>query len=65
MTRRALQHITLQTKAKNFQPKNNGNYLTAEDIKVKSNYSKEDIKDLGHLDFVAGIAPNLRGPYST
>ncbi|WVK15335.1 methylmalonyl-CoA mutase [Flavivirga abyssicola] len=40
-------------------------FLTAEDIAVKSSYSKDDIKDLEHLGFVAGIAPNLRGPYST
>jgi methylmalonyl-CoA mutase len=38
---------------------------TAEDIKVKSNYQSADLATLDHLDFVAGIAPNLRGPYST
>lgn len=38
---------------------------TAEDIKVKSVYQKSDLTNLKHLDFVAGIAPNLRGPYST
>nr|WP_233783450.1 methylmalonyl-CoA mutase [Flavivirga eckloniae] len=40
-------------------------FSTAEGIKVKSSYTKDDIKDLEHLGFVAGIAPNLRGPYST
>ena len=38
---------------------------TAEDITLKSTYSKEDIEGLEHLNFVAGITPNLRGPYST
>ena len=40
-------------------------FETAEKITIKSKYSKEDIKNVEHLDFVAGIAPNLRGPYST
>jgi methylmalonyl-CoA mutase len=35
-----------------------------EHIKLKSS-TKEPKKDFKHEDFVAGIAPNLRGPYST
>ncbi|MDY2588148.1 methylmalonyl-CoA mutase [Winogradskyella aquimaris] len=65
MTRRALQHITLQNKVQDKQQKTNDGFLTAENITVKSNYASDDIKQLDHLDFVAGIAPNLRGPYST
>ncbi|WP_431472763.1 methylmalonyl-CoA mutase [Nonlabens sp. SCSIO 43208] len=38
---------------------------TAEGIAIKTNYSPDDIDDVEHRDFVAGIAPNLRGPYST
>ena len=41
------------------------NFLTAEGIELKSTYSEQDIENLGHLDFGAGFAPNLRGPYST
>jgi len=63
MSRKNLQHINLKTSAE--KENTSTDFLTAEDIKVKSNYSKEDLKDLEHLDFVAGIAPNLRGPYST
>ncbi|MDG4716280.1 methylmalonyl-CoA mutase [Winogradskyella marincola] len=63
MSRKNLQHIELKSKCQ--EPNANSHFITAEDIKVKSNYSKEDLKDLEHLDFVAGIAPNLRGPYST
>lgn len=44
---------------------NSNTWLTAEQISVKSNYTKVDIKGLNHLDFAAGISPNLRGPYST
>ncbi len=40
-------------------------YETSEGIEIKKYYSKEDIEDLEHLNYVAGLAPNLRGPYST
>ncbi|MDP2687938.1 MAG: methylmalonyl-CoA mutase [Aequorivita sp.] len=40
-------------------------FSTAENIALKKEYSKEDIENLHHLNFVAGIAPHLRGPYST
>jgi methylmalonyl-CoA mutase len=38
---------------------------TAEDIKVKPSYTAADIKEAKHLGFAAGIAPFLRGPYSS
>jgi len=65
MSRKNLQHIELNSKAKGKELKPKSQFKTAEDINLKSTYSKEDIKNLKHLDFVAGIAPNLRGPYST
>jgi len=65
MSRKNLQHITIEPNANSQEPRAKSHFLTAEDIDVKSTYSKEDIKDLEHLNFVAGIAPNLRGPYST
>ncbi|MGB5983348.1 MAG: methylmalonyl-CoA mutase [Nonlabens sp.] len=40
-------------------------FETSEGIAIKKKYYKEDLKNLEHLDFAAGIAPNLRGPYST
>ena len=40
-------------------------YDTAEGIAVKSLYTTADIRDLGHIGFAAGLAPNLRGPYSS
>jgi methylmalonyl-CoA mutase len=38
---------------------------TAEGIQIKSEYAHDDIKDFEHLEYAAGLAPNLRGPYST
>ena len=40
-------------------------WLTAEQIPVKANYTAKDLEELEHLNYAAGIAPNLRGPYST
>src|SRR6056300_434293 len=38
---------------------------TAEQIELKSAYFEEDIISLKQVNYVAGIAPYLRGPYST
>lgn len=38
---------------------------TSTSLESNKTYSNDDINQLGHLDFVAGIAPFLRGPYST
>jgi len=40
-------------------------WLTAEQIPVKSFYTKEDERGIQHLNYAAGIPPFLRGPYST
>lgn len=40
-------------------------FLTAEGIELKPTYFEQDIENLEHLDFGAGFAPNLRGPYAT
>ena len=65
MSRKNLQHITLKTQENITVDQKTSTFNTAEDIPVKSTYAKSDTKDLEHLNFVAGIAPNLRGPYST
>ena len=36
---------------------------TMEQIDVKPLYTHDDIKDLKHLGYVAGVPPFLRGPY--
>src|SRR5690554_3845148 len=38
---------------------------TSEKIPVKNHFTAGDISKLEHLDYVAGIPPYLRGPYST
>lgn len=40
-------------------------FHTNENIEVKNVYTKDDYKGLKHLNDVAGIAPNTRGPYPT
>lgn len=42
-----------------------GTFMTNEGIEVKSVYTKEDNASAKHLNDVAGIAPNTRGPYPT
>lgn len=38
---------------------------TMEQIPVKPLYTKDDIQNLEHIDYLSGIPPFLRGPYST
>ena len=64
MARKNIQNISITLKASQ-EISNNSSFITAEDIEVKSLYSNSDIQNLEHLNFAAGIAPNLRGPYST
>lgn len=65
--RKNIQHITLENSKEQKANSNSleQNFLTAERIELKSTYSKEDIEALEHLEFGAGFAPNLRGPYAT
>lgn len=67
MKRKNIQHITLENSKEQKANSNSleQNFLTAERIELKSTYSKEDIEALEHLEFGAGFAPNLRGPYAT
>ncbi len=41
------------------------NWVTPEQIPVKPVYTKEDLEGMEHLNYAAGVAPYLRGPYST
>ena len=64
--RKNLQHITLNTSGKTAtSSQQEDGFLTAEGIELKHNYSPKNIENLHHLDFAAGFAPNLRGPYAT
>lgn len=44
---------------------NDKNWITPEQIPVKSVYGAEDLAGMEHLNYAAGVAPYLRGPYST
>lgn len=69
--RKDLKHIKLEVKSEELsEPTHNPedleqNFTTAEGIEIKKTYSEKDIEDLEFLDFGAGFAPNLRGPYAT
>ncbi|MDL2143142.1 MULTISPECIES: methylmalonyl-CoA mutase [Flavobacterium] len=71
MIRKDLTHIKLDVNrekldqlAHNSEPVTH-NFTTAEGIELKKRYSEKDLEDLEFLDFGAGFAPNLRGPYAT
>ena len=65
MKRKDIQHISIKSREEKTSSSKKAVFKTAEGIDVKQSYSREDVKNIEHLDFVAGIAPNLRGPYST
>ena len=52
-----------QEKTSNKETANN-TWETAEQIKVKPIYTADDLKEMEHLDYAAGLPPFLRGPYS-
>ena len=54
MSRKSLQHIEIKKKVER-----------EENDSEEKIYTPEDIEDLQHLKFAAGIPPFLRGPYST
>jgi methylmalonyl-CoA mutase len=74
MKRKNLQHIDL-VNFKNKIPNSNStefettylknNFQTAEGIELHKTYTEKDLETIDHLDFGAGFAPNLRGPYAT
>ncbi|WP_108801775.1 methylmalonyl-CoA mutase [Aquimarina sp. Aq107] len=66
MTRKNIQHITLQKETSATKvTSENKTFITSEGIEIKEEYTGKEIKDLEHLNFAAGIPPYLRGPYST
>jgi methylmalonyl-CoA mutase len=66
MKRKDLQHIQIKSEVNTRDEiMANAGFQTAEGIELKPTYSEQDIHQLEHLDFGAGFAPNLRGPYAT
>jgi methylmalonyl-CoA mutase len=52
------------TKTSGATPQVGETWNTPENIEVKSVYTKKDLEHLEHLEYVAGLPPFLRGPYS-
>ena len=70
MSRKNVQHISLEktsdSKAETLETSlPSKTFKTAEGIELKSVYGVSDILETAHLNFAAGLAPYLRGPYST
>jgi methylmalonyl-CoA mutase len=69
MIRKDLKHINIESQKSKIESQKletlTESFFTAEGIELKKNYSEKDIEDLEFLDFGAGFAPNLRGPYAT
>ena len=65
MNRRNINVITLDHGTHFTSKQGDHEFISAEDILIKSNYSAEETNHLNHLNFGAGAPPYLRGPYST
>ncbi|WP_417591342.1 methylmalonyl-CoA mutase [Owenweeksia hongkongensis] len=56
---------TNYSKSQTQETKSSATWNTPEEIEVPNQFSKVDFGKLTHLDYVAGLPPYLRGPYST
>ncbi|WP_299435296.1 methylmalonyl-CoA mutase [uncultured Maribacter sp.] len=66
MSRKDFQYITLKASSKSsVSIPEEEKHTTAEGIAIKKQYGEDAIKDVSHLNFIAGIPPFLRGPYAT
>jgi methylmalonyl-CoA mutase len=57
--------ITFQNTSQTIAPHDIKSWQTPEGIAIKSFYQKDDLKEVEHLSFIAGVPPFLRGPYAT
>lgn len=62
--RRSFTHLTYSPKGEAVTASSEP-YITAEQIEIAANYHPKDVSQLNHLNFSAGIAPFLRGPYGS
>ena len=65
MKRKNLDNLSLVKENKTDKKSSKDTFQTAEKIDLLEKYDQNDVADLDHLNFVAGIPPYLRGPYST
>ena len=63
--RKDFSNISFQGQINSKDKISNSEFTTAEQIIVKSHYNLNDTKTFEHLNFGAGKAPFLRGPYSS
>ena len=56
----AFSHLNVEKPISNAKP-----FRTAEGINLKPQFTADDLAEAQHLGFGAGVAPFLRGPYST
>ncbi len=63
--RKDFSNISFQGQINSKAKISNSEFTTAEQIIVKSHYNLNDTKTFEHLNFGAGKAPFLRGPYSS
>ena len=54
-----------KAKEERKNPTSDNSFMTSEQIAVKPVYDKNDLANMEHLNYAAGIPPFLRGPYST
>lgn len=62
--RKSFQHIQYISQGDTIIPKAEA-FLTAEQIEIAQNYQNSDTKNFEHLNYAAGLAPFLRGPYAS
>ena len=62
-----LVEIKNKTSYSEWEKKNNINFNidTPEKIKIKESFGEDDLLNMEHLSYAAGLPPFLRGPYST
>ncbi|MGZ3929913.1 MAG: methylmalonyl-CoA mutase [Bacteroidia bacterium] len=60
-----VKYTSTVSKASFREGSRNDVFTTAEQIDIKNSYTAADTKAFEHLNFAAGIAPFLRGPYSS
>ena len=56
--------ITKTVAPASHKPVEGEEWLTAELIPVKPVYTEKDLEGMEHLEYVSGLPPFLRGPYS-
>jgi methylmalonyl-CoA mutase len=66
----SMEDIRIKSTAYNqFTPEKKSTEITSwkshENIEIKSSYNHDDMRNLEHVEFGAGVPPFLRGPYAT